>query len=94
MSAEGTPRTWTLSEREPRLGATLASTEVGGIRVKPEHECSFSDEILTQVIELEPVLDLLARYAGSTNPCVTYETSEATQALLAAHGRLKGAKGE
>jgi hypothetical protein len=66
-----TPRTWRLSEREGRSGGTLASTEVGGIRVKPENECSFTDEILIEVIEKEPVLDLLERCvrAASVDRC-------------------------
>jgi hypothetical protein len=80
------PRTWTLSEkRQPWWDGP-------GLRVKPGNECSFSDEVLTQVVELVPVLDLLERsniihiYRGSE--CVADCPACGVAALLREHGRL------
>jgi hypothetical protein len=49
-------RRWTLSEHPSPWSAEKR------LRVKPENECSFADEILTRVIEEDPVLDLLERH--------------------------------
>ena len=81
--AEGTPRTWTLSEKP--------DSHLRWTRLKRENECSFSDEILIEVIEKEPVLDLLERaYLGKYNLGAGLEI----EAFLRTHGRLKGASDE
>lgn len=91
MSAEGTPRTWTLSEKsgKPWHDPTMPALP---IRVKPADECSFTDEILTCVIELEPILDLLhlaMNEIGTDAEGDPPRVSQEIAAILRAHGRLQ-----
>lgn len=64
-------------------------------RLKPENECSFSDETLTHYIERDPVLDLLER-AYNARPIrrmdnfIGLQLDEDMAVLLRAHGRLGG----
>jgi hypothetical protein len=81
-------QTWTLSERPSWDGVPS-----GDFRVKPENECSFSDETLYRVIEADPVLDLLERAYKSTHlnfdcPCKRCAAMREAEALLKANGRL------
>jgi hypothetical protein len=78
-------QTWTLSERRSWDGVPS-----GDFRVKPENECSFSDETLYRVIEADPVLDLLERHLpidGKPRCAVDRETVALLKALKA-NGRL------
>jgi hypothetical protein len=69
------PRTWTLED--------IAGSD--RMRVKPRDEPSFAGITLVQVIELEPVLDLLERCRINTDPSSVLRDVET---ILAEHGRL------
>lgn len=62
-------RRWILSER------------AGEVRVKSEDECSFTDEELTAVMEVNPVLDLFEDCLGLTNRSVQEINRDLRQAL-------------
>ena len=70
----------------------IVSEKAGEARLKPEDECSFSDEVLTHFIERDLTLDLLERAHHvflERKIGVTPLTVE-IELLLRAHGRLGG----
>lgn len=94
---EGTPRTWTLC---PDCHFVLYGEG------SPCH-CSIAGKVppLVEVIELEPVLDLLEEAVGARMTLArmqecgllevrSLEAEDPGVALLRAHGRLKGASDE
>lgn len=86
---EGTLRTWTL---------TIVRGCVGAVQAQPL--LAYRDGERIEVIELEPVLDLLERvedwlqvpdYQRYEDVVAAKTTLADVEALLRAHGRLKGA---
>lgn len=64
---------------------TLSKRGDGHLWLKPENECSFSDETLLQVIEAEPILDLLE---GACRFFASYTFLDEARVVLRQHGRL------
>ena len=89
---EPTPTARIRRIERPFLGeperACIVSEKNGEARLKPEGECSFSDEILTHFIERDPVLDLLERaYAILVNRHGESELTKDIKPVLLQHGR-------
>lgn len=67
---------------------TLSKRGDGHLWLKPENECSFSDETLLRVIEAEPILDLLE---GACRFFPSHTVLDPARAVLRQHGRLTDA---
>jgi hypothetical protein len=92
VSTEGTPRTWTLVECEG-CGELLGVQD--HLRIRSEHNdlADHCGQRPVEVIALEPVLDLLERALveiGTDAEGAPWPVSREIEALLRAHGRLKG----
>lgn len=90
-------------ERVSVEARTFVLSVSAGVIVADEEECSFAGEEIVEVIELEPVLDLLERLVprvwitSDVSPCAGpgFEHIRPAQreaiALLRTHGRLRNA---
>jgi hypothetical protein len=90
VSAEGTPRTLTVRLDQSPWGECATAVDPHGFTEQTKAQP------LIEFIEKEPVLDLLeravTRHRMGTEPCDVCEAHKEIEALLSAHGRLKGAR--